>query len=86
VCIITDFTVEYKYISEADADISIKGGGGVFCRKKNWISKQFALRKIKRYEGIIQSENYKTFQREKNDKDQIGNIQLSNIFTSLKLS
>jgi hypothetical protein len=58
----------------------------VHSRKKNRISKQFALRKIKRYEGIIQSENYKTFQKEKNDKDQIGNIQLSNIFTSLKLS
>jgi hypothetical protein len=30
VCIVTDFTVEYKYISEANADISIKGGRGAF--------------------------------------------------------
>jgi len=30
-------------------------------RKKNRISKQFVLRKIKRYRSVIQSENYKTW-------------------------
>jgi hypothetical protein len=28
--------------------------------EKKWISKQFDLRKTKRYGGVIQSENYKS--------------------------
>jgi hypothetical protein len=40
-----------------------KGGGHfcfVFLKKKNRISKQFVLRNIKRYWGVIQRKNYKT--------------------------
>ena len=43
-------------MSKADPDISIRGGG---FKQENWISKQFVLRKIKRYRGVIKSENYK---------------------------
>jgi hypothetical protein len=41
--------------TEADPDISIRGA--VFLKKKNRISKQFVLRKIKRYRAVIQSED-----------------------------
>jgi hypothetical protein len=41
-------------------------GGGVllvwfFLEKNNCISKKIVLRQIKRYRGVIQSENYKTW-------------------------
>lgn len=53
--------------------ISIKGYGFVFFLEENRISTQIVLRKIKRYWGVIQSENYK-YGRKKHDKDEIGNI------------
>ena len=44
--------------SDADPAISIKGGGGLFFAiKQKSDFKQFVLRKINRYRGIIQSEN-----------------------------
>ena len=49
---------------EADPDISLRiilerGGGVAFFGRGNWISKQFVFkRKIKRHQGVIQSENY----------------------------
>ena len=53
--------------SETDPDISIREGGGVgvFLRKAIRISKPFVLRKSKRFRGVIQSENYKTWIKEK---------------------
>ena len=44
--------------TEADIDISINWH---FFKEKNQISKRFMERKIKRYRGIIQIENYKTW-------------------------
>jgi hypothetical protein len=49
------------------------GGGGL---EKKSIPKQFALRKIKRYPGIVQREITKQGKK-KNDKDEIGNLLLS---------
>jgi hypothetical protein len=34
---------------------------GFFLEKNNCISKKIVLRQIKRYRGVIQSENYKTW-------------------------
>jgi signal transduction histidine kinase len=48
--------------SEADPEISIRGKGpGFFLKKKKSDFKQFGLRNIERYRGVIQSENYKTW-------------------------
>jgi hypothetical protein len=60
----TDHTVRRcTCISEADLDISIKGkgrGGGRFIFRNHF----FFLLNIKRYRDVIQSENYKTWQKE----------------------
>ena len=48
------------FSQQTDPDISIKGGGGVN-KKKNHISMQFVLRKIKGYRDVIQNENYKAW-------------------------
>jgi hypothetical protein len=60
----TDHTVRRcTCISEADLDISIKGKGrgGTFYFQKPFF---FFLLNIKRYRDVIQSENYKTWQKE----------------------
>ena len=54
----TIITLNIYIYTEADADISIKEGG-VFLKENFRISKQFILRKVKRYRSVIQSENYK---------------------------
>ena len=59
--------------------------GAHFLIGKNRISKQFVLRKIKRYWDVIQSKNYKHGKR-KMTRTKIGNILLKDIFTSLSLS
>jgi hypothetical protein len=59
----TDHTVRRcTCISEADLDISIKGKGrgGRFIFRNHF----FFLLNIKRYRDVIQSENYKTWQKE----------------------
>jgi hypothetical protein len=56
-----------KYRSAADAILCLRvikdevTAVHDLVRKKNRISKQFVLRKIKRYRSVIQSENYKTW-------------------------
>ena len=56
------------------------GGGGVL--RKHRISKQFVLRKIKKILGIIHKKITKHC-KNKNDKDEIGNILLKHVFTGL---
>jgi hypothetical protein len=56
-------------------------GGGL---EKKSIPKQFALRKIKRYPGIVQREITKQGKK-KNDKDEIGNLLLRRFFQSISL-
>ena len=53
---------DHAYVNIAEAAPDIRLGG--FMEKK-WISKQFDFRKTKRYRGVIQSENYKTWKKEK---------------------
>jgi hypothetical protein len=53
--------------------------------KKNQISKQFVFRKIKRNRGEFKAKITK-HGKKKNDKDEIGNIPLKHVFTSLYLN
>jgi len=55
-----------------DPDISIRGGGLFFVIKQKSNFKQFVLRKINRYRGIIQSENKKKKHgKKKNNKNEM---------------
>jgi hypothetical protein len=65
-------------LSEVDPDMSIKGA---FFLEKNQISKQLILRKIKSY--LRRYLKVKLHGKKKNDKDEIGNILLKHVFTSL---
>jgi len=57
--------------------------GGRFIVRKKWISEQFGFFLIKLYGGVIRSEDYKTREKVKNDKDELGSIRLKHVFTSL---
>jgi hypothetical protein len=53
-------------------------------KEKNRISKQFILRKVKRYGGVIHLEAKITKHgKKKKDKDKIENILLKHVFTGL---
>ena len=64
-----------------------KRGGDVFCfflRKKNRITRQFVLRKIKRYPVVtLFKAKISKHGKKKNFKDEIENILLKHVFTSL---
>ena len=68
-------------IKQADPDIYIEKKGWGY-KENNRISKQFVLRKTKRYRWQFKARITKDG-KNKNDKDEIGNILLKHMSTSL---